>query len=126
MLSVEPETAACVLASLAAGQPCTVSTDATIMTGLNCGTPSSLCWPVLQAGLDAAVAVPDEATARAVADLGAAGLSSGPSGAATLAGARAALTGPGSAGRRAQLGVGPGSVVVLLSTERDQAAEQHG
>ena len=117
VLAVEPDTAACLLASLAAGDLRTVSTAATIMAGLNCGTPSSLCWPYLHAGLDAAVAVSDEAAARAVTDLAALGLSAGPSGAATLAGVRAALTGPGSNGRRAELGVGPDSIVLLLSTE---------
>jgi diaminopropionate ammonia-lyase len=47
----------------------------------------------------------------------AAGISAGPSGAASLAGARAALTGPGGATRRDALAVGPTSVVVLLNTE---------
>jgi histidine kinase len=54
---------------------------------------------------------------RAVADLAAAGISAGPSGAASLAGARAALTGPGSASRRAVLAAAGEPVVVLLSTE---------
>lgn len=117
VLSVEPDAAACVLASLVAGRPLSISTGATNMAGLNCGTPSSLAWPFLRDGLDAAVAVSDNAAARAVADLGDLGVSSGPSGAAALAGARAALTGPGSDTRRAGLGIGAGSVVVLLSTE---------
>jgi diaminopropionate ammonia-lyase len=122
VLSVEPEAAACVLASLVAGRPLSISTSATNMAGLNCGTPSSLAWPVLRDGLDAAVAVGDDAAARAVADLGDLGVSSGPCGAATLAAARAVLTGPGSDIRRAGLGIGVGSVVVLLSTEARPAA----
>jgi diaminopropionate ammonia-lyase len=122
VLCVEPEAAACVLASLEAGRPRSISTGATNMAGLNCGTPSSLAWPFLRDGLDAAVAVPDDAAARAVADLGDLGVSSGASGAAALAGARAALTGPGSDTRRAVLGVGADSVVVLLSTEGRPAA----
>jgi len=61
--------------------------------------------------------VGDAAARRAVADLAAAGISAGPSGAAPLAGARAALTGPGSAGRRAVLAAAGEPVVVLLSTE---------
>jgi diaminopropionate ammonia-lyase len=65
--------------------------------------------------------VSDDAARRAVADLAAAGISSGPSGAASLAGARAALTGPGSAARRAALSVHPDSVIVLLSTEAGTA-----
>ena len=117
VLSVEPDTAACLLASLRAGRPATIPTANTIMAGLNCGTISSIAWPYCSGGLDAAVAVPDDAARRAAADLAAAGISSGPSGASSLAGARAAVTGPGSPGRRAELGVDPASVIVLLSTE---------
>jgi len=54
-------------------------------------------------------------------DLAAAGISSGPSGAASLAGARAALTGQDSADRRTAVGVNSDSVIVLLSTEADSA-----
>src|SRR5215510_10933297 len=113
VLSVEPDTAACVLASLTAGRPVTVPTAATVMAGLNCGTVSASAWPVLRAGCDAAVAVSDDEALRAAGDLGRLGVSSGPSGAATLAGARAALTGPG----RAALDLGDDAAVVLLSTE---------
>lgn len=114
VLSVEPDTAACVLASLRADQPVSVATDATVMAGLNCGTVSEAAWPVLRAGCDAAVTVSDEEALRAVDDLGALGISSGPCGAATLAGVRNALTAPD---RRAALGLGGDAVVVLLSTE---------
>jgi diaminopropionate ammonia-lyase len=115
VLSVEPDTAACVLASLAAGEPVTVPTGSTVMAGLNCGTVSSSAWPVLRDGCDAAVAVPDEDARRAVTDLGALGVASGPSGAATLAGVRAVLGDPQ---RRADLDLDlDDAVVVLLSTE---------
>jgi len=117
VLSVEPVAAASLLASLRAGTPVTVPTANTIMTGLYCGTVSSLAWPYLAGGLDAAVAVTDDAARRAVADLAAAGISSGPSGAASLAGTRAALTGEASADRRAALAVDSASVIVLLNTE---------
>jgi diaminopropionate ammonia-lyase len=114
VLSVEPDTAACVLASLIAGEPVTVPTGSTVMAGLNCGTVSSSAWPVLRDGCDAAVAVSDEEVRRAVADLGLLGVSSGPSGAATLAGVRVALADPA---RRAALDLPHDGVVVLLSTE---------
>ena len=84
------------------------------MAGLNCGTISSSAWPVLRAGCDAAVAVSDDEALRAVDDLDRLGVSSGPSGAATLAGVRAALTDPE---RRAALDLDDDAVVVLLSTE---------
>jgi len=114
LLSVEPDTAACVLDSLAAGALVSVTTGATVMAGLNCGTVSTSAWPVLRDGCDAAVAVTDTAALQAVSDLGCLGVSSGPSGAATLAGVRAALATPD---RRAALGIDGASTVVLLSTE---------
>ena len=114
ILAVEPDTAAGLLASLIAGEPISVSTANTVMAGLNCGTVSAAAWPVLRPGCDAAVAVTDAAALTAGADLSRLGVSSGPSGAATLAGARAALADPE---RRAALGLGPDGVVVLISTE---------
>ena len=114
VLSVEPDTAACVLASLTAARATTVATAATVMTGLNCGTVSRSAWPVLRAGCDAAIAVGDQDALSAVADLGRLGVCAGPSGAAALAGARAALTEPA---RRAALDLDDDAVVVLLSTE---------
>jgi len=114
VLSVEPDTAACVLESLATGRPTTVPTDATVMAGLNCGTMSTSAWPVLRDGGVAAVAVTDEEALRAVDDLARLGVSSGPCGAATLAGVRAALAVPG---RFFSLGLSSVDVVVLLSTE---------
>ncbi|MBL1097580.1 diaminopropionate ammonia-lyase [Streptomyces coffeae] len=117
LLAVEPVAAACVLASLVRGEPVAVETGETTMAGLNCGTPSSLAWPVLRDGLDAAVAITDADSARASRDLAALGVSSGPCGAASLAGVRAALTGEGAADRRGALGLGPASTLVLLSTE---------
>jgi diaminopropionate ammonia-lyase len=117
ILAVEPETAAGVLASLHAEARQSVPTGGTVMAGLNCGTPSSLAWPVLAGGLDAAIAVTDQLATQAGADLARLEVRSGPSGAASLAGVRAALTGPGAAARRAGLGVTGASVVLLLSTE---------
>ncbi|MFJ2766434.1 diaminopropionate ammonia-lyase [Streptomyces sp. NPDC087300] len=124
LLSVEPEAAACALASLRAGRLTSVPTGVTAMAGLNCGTPSALGWPALRDGLDAAVAVTDAASAAAVRDLADLGVSSGPCGAAPLAGVRAALSGEGAAERRAALGVSASPVVVLLSTEGAAANPQ--
>ncbi|MFF7091996.1 diaminopropionate ammonia-lyase [Streptomyces rubradiris] len=126
LLSVEPEAAPCVLASLTAGEPVGVTTRPTIMAGLNCGVPSGIAWPRLRDGLDAAVAVADRDSARAAGDLAAAGVPSGPCGAAALAGLRAVLTGAGAWERRTALGLGPASVVVLLSTEGTAANPHSG
>ena len=118
---MEPGTAACVLASLIRGELGTISTSETIMAGLNCGTPSMLAWPYLRDGLDGAVAVADAASATAARDLADYGIPAGPCGGASLAGARAALTGEGAAARRASLAIRPDATVVLLSTEGSAA-----
>jgi len=121
LLTVEPGTAACVLASLIRGELGTISTSETIMAGLNCGTPSMLAWPYLRDGLDGAVAVTDADSATAARDLADYGIPAGPCGGASLAGARAALTGEGAAARRASLAIRPDATVVLLSTEGSAA-----
>lgn len=114
VLSVEPDTATAVLTSLLAGEPTPVPTGATVMAGLNCGTVSSLAWPVLRDGCDAAIAVSDEEALAASHELETLGVSSGPCGAATLAGVRAALGDPERSGA---LDLPQDAVVVLLSTE---------
>ncbi|WP_427018170.1 diaminopropionate ammonia-lyase [Pseudarthrobacter sp. P1] len=115
LLSTEPETAACIARSLLAGTPVVVDTSyPSIMSGLNCGTPSELGWPALLAGLDAAVSVSESDCRQAVLDLQDLGLDVGPCGAATLAGVRAALSIPE---RRESLGLDASSVIVLVSSE---------
>lgn len=108
VLGVEPESAPAILESLRAGRPLTVPTGDTVMAGLCCGTPSSIAWPVLEAGLDSAVTVSDAAAVRAAGDLAALGADCGPCGAASLAGVRAV---------RSLRTLDPGSHVLLLSTE---------
>ena len=73
----------------------TIGTSETIMAGLTCGTPSMLARPYLRDGLDAAVAVADADSATAARDLAGYAIPAGPCGGASLAGARAALTGEG-------------------------------
>jgi diaminopropionate ammonia-lyase len=115
VLAVEPVSAACVTASLAAGERVSVDTSIpTIMAGLNCGSVSTIAWAAIRDGLDAGVGVTEDQAREAVERLGTLGVNSGPSGAASLAGVRVALA---DADRRAALGVTGNSVVVLLSTE---------
>lgn len=117
VVSVEPVAAACVQASLAAGAPVSLATGSTIMSGLNCGTPSPTAWPYVVAGLDAAVAVDDEETTTAAHALAGHGVDAGPCGAATLAAIERILTGEGHEDRRRHLRLAPDSTVVLLVTE---------
>ncbi|WP_426502036.1 pyridoxal-phosphate dependent enzyme [Dactylosporangium sp. McL0621] len=113
VVSVEPATAACVRASVAAGRPVTVATATTNMAGLNCGTVSALAWPYIRAGLDACVTVDDGAAAAAGRELAAHGVDAGPCGAAPLA-ALDVL--------RAGALLPPDATVVLLVTEGSAAA----
>jgi len=119
--SVEPEAAACVAPSLAAGGPVTVETGDTVMSGLNCGTPSSLAWPYMLNGLDAAISISDRAGVQAAYDLAALGVRAGPCGGSGLAAARSALMGPDSETRRSHLGLDSNSIVLLIITEGSDA-----
>ena len=121
VLSAEAQAAACIAKSLEAGRPVSVPTGPTVMAGLNCGTPSALAWPLIKAGLDAAVAVTDAQDLRAAADLACLGVDAGPCGAAALAATRIALTGASCVERRAHLGVDEHSTVILVSTESTRA-----
>ncbi|MEV4518053.1 pyridoxal-phosphate dependent enzyme [Dactylosporangium sp. NPDC049525] len=117
VLSVEPGSAACVLASVAAGHPVTVATGVTSMAGLNCGTVSSLAWPLISRGLDACVAVGEAAAADAARELAGHGVDAGPCGAASLAALRAVRDGTDADRLRAALGLTAAGTVVLLVTE---------
>ena len=108
-------TAACVTASLAAHTQISVDTSVpTIMAGLNCGTISTIAWPVIRDQLEAAVTVTDDQARVAMQRLHELGIPAGPSGAASLAGVRAALS---DANQRAALAVEADTVVILISTE---------
>ncbi|EJT97040.1 acetylornithine deacetylase [Dacryopinax primogenitus] len=112
ILTVEPDTAACLKASLLAGEMKTIPTSRTIMDGLYCGTVSSLAWPLLKGGVDVSTSVSDWEAHHAVQDLLKYGVEAGPCGASTLAGLRnvAALA-------PQALGLGPNTIVALLCTE---------
>jgi diaminopropionate ammonia-lyase len=121
VVSAEPVAAACVLESLLAGDRVTIETRPTIMAGLNAGTVSSLAWPVLRDGLDAAVAVTDDEARAAAGPLRETGVDAGPCAWAALAAARVLLAGPGHEDRRRRLHLGPDAVLVLIATEGSAA-----
>ena len=95
ILSVEPLRAACMLASMEAGEIVTVpGPHDSIMAGLNCGRPSIIAWPIVSQGIDAFIAIPDERAREAMRALARAGIVAGETGAAGLAGLIELLTGP--------------------------------
>ncbi len=112
---VEPERAACLLASAAAGTPTPVAGDLdTIMAGLACGEPSMIAWQELDRAAAAFLAIPDAAAIDAMRLLAGLGVVSGESGAAGLAGLLLAARHPAA---RAALALGPTSRVLAFSTE---------
>jgi diaminopropionate ammonia-lyase len=115
VLAIEPVTVARVIASLAAGKPTSVDTPhQTIMAGLKCGTLSTIAWPAIRGGLDAAVAVTDDQAWAATQRMQELEILAGPCGGAALAGVREALS---DASHRAALAITPDSLLVLISTE---------
>ena len=81
ILSVEPLHAACMLASMEAGEVVTVpGPHDSIMAGLNCGRPSLIAWPIVSRGIDAFIAIPDERAREAMRALAAAGIVAGETG----------------------------------------------
>jgi diaminopropionate ammonia-lyase len=118
LVGVEPMGAACALRSIEAGSPVLLEAgaDASIMAGLNCGAPSSAAWPAMRDGIDAFVAVEDEQARAAMRLLAGAGVVSGESGAAGLAGLLELCEGESRTAAAHHLRLA-GARVLLLSTE---------
>ncbi|KAF2629265.1 diaminopropionate ammonia-lyase [Macroventuria anomochaeta] len=85
VMSVEPDTAACLYKSLAAGKSTPVLTTKTTMEGMNCGTLSSTVFEDLQQGIDASATVSDFESHQAIQYLAERTVNSGPCGGASLA-----------------------------------------
>ncbi len=115
VVGVEPDTAACLAASLAAGAPTAVATPGTTMAGLDCAEVSAAAWPSLHRGIAGVVTVSDAAAATARDDLDALGLAIGECGAAALAGLRALAGEAGDLAATAR--IGPGARALLIATE---------
>ncbi len=115
VIVVEPDRAACLLASAELGEPTSIPGDLdTLMAGLACGEPSLLAWQELDRAAAAFMAVPDEAAVDCMRLLAGLGVVSGESGVAGLAGCLLALGDPAA---RASLELSETSRVLLFSTE---------
>jgi diaminopropionate ammonia-lyase len=120
VVTVEPLASDAIRRSLAAGEPVVLGEgEGSVMDGLVVRAPSALCWPLLLAGVDAALAIPDAMAIRVLQDAAAGGwgdggLEIGETGIAALAGVVAAAE---DAGARAALGLGRDSRVVAIACE---------
>jgi len=115
LIVVEPDKAACLLASAEVGEPTAVPGKLeTVMAGLACGEPSLIAWQELERAATAFLAIPDDAAIASMRLLADYHIASGESGAAGLAGFLLAASDPVA---RETLGLGPESRVLLFSTE---------
>jgi diaminopropionate ammonia-lyase len=115
LVGLEPETAACALASIRAGEPVAVpGPHESIMAGLNAGTVSQLAWPVLRDRFDAFCAIDDGWAEDGMRRLAAAGVKAGEVSGGTVG---AALAVCGDEAAREALAIDEQSTLFLLLTE---------
>lgn len=115
LVVVEPDHAACLLASAEAGRQTTLPGDLdTIMAGLACGEPSLLAWQELDRAAYAFMALPDASAIDAMRWLAARAVVSGESGAPGLAALFHAAADPEA---RRVLGLDAHSRILLFNTE---------
>jgi diaminopropionate ammonia-lyase len=117
IIGVEAEGAACAFESVRAGEERSVpGPHRSAMAGLNCGTLSSIAWPLIRDGIDAFAVAADEAAFEAMRMLASGGIVSGESGAAGL-GALLEIARKDRKILEEGLGLGPESSILVLSTE---------
>lgn len=115
LVGLEPETAACALESIRAGEPVMVpGPHDSIMAGLNAGTVSQLAWPVLRDRFDAFCAIDDSWAEDGMRTLAGNAVEAGEVSGGTV-GAALAICGDDVA--RADLGIDGDSTLFLLLTE---------
>jgi diaminopropionate ammonia-lyase len=114
LVGVEPETAACLTASLATGAPTSVPTPGTSMAGLDCSEISSTAWPSLRAGMTGTIEVSDDDVHAEMRGLAAAQLALGDCGAATVTALRRLAE---AQDLSAAVGFGPSTRALLIATE---------
>jgi diaminopropionate ammonia-lyase len=99
LVAAEPDSAACLLESAAAGRAVTLQKPlTTFMAGLRCAEPSPAAWPTIASGVDAFVSVSDPDVVDAIAMLRDGPeqerIAAGPSGACGLAALAALVRAP--------------------------------
>lgn len=128
LVTVEPDTAACWFESFKAGAPVTIEGELdSLMSGLACGQPSPLAWPILRPGARAAMTIPDEAAEETMRLL-AMGVDDDPpvvGGESGVAGLAAFLLVSQDADARRQLGLEDDSRVLVVNSEGDTDPETY-
>lgn len=123
LVACEPDAAACLFESAAAGAPTPVTGDLdTIMAGLRCAEVSPVAWPSIRDGVDAFVTVSDASVLDAMHRLAHPSgddpaIVAGPSGACGTAAVTALMTAPELALVRAELGLDAETEALVVITE---------
>jgi diaminopropionate ammonia-lyase len=126
-ICVEPLDADCLLESIVSGDgemAHAKGTQNSIMSGLNCGTPSSLAWPVIKQAICHFLAIDDSWACEAMRLLydplpRDRRVISGESGAGGLAGLLAVLRDNGLKDAKNELGINEKSTILVINTEGD-------
>ena len=115
LIVVEPDRAACLLASAELGETTAIPGNLdTLMAGLACGEPSLIAWQELDRAATAFMAIPDEAAVACMRLLADCAVVAGELGVAGLAGCLLAAADPAA---RETLGLDGSSRVMLFNTE---------
>lgn len=118
LLTVEPTPACCALESLRERKSVTVALpEETVMVGLNCNSVASILLDPLLRGVDAAIAIEDCWAMEALESFRDQGITSGESGASSLAGLLALMRAEPLKPLREHLGLDQNTRVLLLNTE---------
>lgn len=118
LVGVEPAEVPCMTRSVAAGHRVSIEgPHSTIMSGLRCGTPSMIAYPIVSGAVEWFVPVADDEGVGAMRQLAEAGIVSGETGAAALAGLNTLLDDPGGMPFGEALTPMEDATVVVLSTE---------
>lgn len=127
IILVEPTNSACVFDSFQSGELAqSAGSLKTIMAGLNCGTPSTIAWPVLRIGIDYFLKISDSYAEKAMHQYARPigddpKIISGESGSAGLA----ALLGLNDTSRLDEIGLDQNSKILLFNTEGDTDPENY-
>ena len=119
-VAVEPEAAACVVASLREQRPSAVEGELeTLMAGLSCGEISAVAWRILAPALTGAMTVPEAMVPEAMRGLADGLWSDEPviAGESAVAGLCGLIAAARDEGLRDRLGLGADSRVLLFGTE---------
>jgi diaminopropionate ammonia-lyase len=118
LMSVEPAGAECLFESVEAGTIVSVpGPHDSIMSGLNCGRPSLVAWPIVSRGIDLLVAIDDGPAREAMRLTAESGVVSGETGSAGLGGLLELLRAGEEEKMRRALGMGEETRVLIFNCE---------